>query len=643
MRQGNSRKVQVDGKFHVLEVIAQTRVNKINTDQSMDFDAAAAVRDMTTRPGVYRMLDGKGRVLYVGKALNLKNRVSSYFSGKAAANPRTRAMVRQIRDIEVTVTRNEGEALILENTLIKQLKPRYNVLFRDDKSYPYIHLAEHGFPRLAFHRGARRAKGRYFGPYPGAGAVRNTLNLIQKLFRIRQCTDVFFNNRTRPCLQYQIQRCTAPCVGYISEADYRRDVEHAVMFLEGRNEAVIKALTKPMQDASEALDFERAAQYRDQIMSLRRIQEDHNRSDPQADMDVIACSTTDGGACVVVFYIRNGINLGSRTYFPKHAGETAAEDIIGAFMQQRYLDTGTDTRIPSVFLLTHLPTDHALLQAIIGERAGRRVRMLHRPRGSRARWLQMAMDNARHALARQIDKDRSQEHRLESLRAEFDLPELPERLECFDVSHTHGEATVAACVVFGPSGPVKDDYRRYNIRNVTPGDDYAAMAQAIERRYSRVKLDEGRLPDVLLIDGGKGQVNRAQSILEELQVSGVFVLGVAKGACRKPGLESLIVADGNRVRTLPADSPALHLIQNIRDEAHRFAITGHRLQRGKTRRTSQLELIEGVGARRRQQLIQYFGGLQGVMRAGVEELARVPGINKNLARRIYDSLHGVGD
>lgn len=606
-----------------------------------NFNPAAVIKAMTSKPGVYRMLDEKGKVLYVGKARNLKKRVASYFTSKSAANPRTSSMVSQIRDVEVTITRNEGEALILENTLIKQLRPRYNVLFRDDKSYPYIYLGEHDFPRLTFHRGSRKGKGRYFGPYPGAGAVRHTLNLIQKLFRIRQCTDVFFNNRSRPCLQYQIKRCTAPCVGYISKEDYRRDMDHAVMFLEGRNEEVIQALMRPMQEASDSLEYERAAQYRDQIMHLRRIQQDHHRSDPRADIDVIACSMMNGHACIMVFYIRNGINLGSRGYFPRHVNETPPEEIVGAFMQQHYLIGNGDRHIPGTFLVSHMPQEHELLSEVLAGHAGHQVRMILRPRGERARWLNMARENAALELAQQISKENHHSQRLAALRDAFDLAELPERLECFDVSHTQGEATVAACVVYGPEGPVKDDYRRYNIKGVAAGDDYAAMAQAIERRYLRIKQDEGRLPDILLIDGGKGQVNRVLAVLEELQVAGVFVLGVAKGVSRKPGLESLIVRDDRTSRTLPPDSPALHLIQSIRDEAHRFAITGHRLQRGKTRKTSQLEQIEGVGARRRQQLIHYFGGLQGVARAGVEELARVPGINKNLAQRIYDSLHGV--
>ncbi len=607
------------------------------------FDSAASINKMTSRPGVYRMLDADGTVLYVGKAKNLKKRVASYFTSKADESPRIRSMVRQIRDIEVTVTRTEAAALILENNLIKELGPRYNVLFRDDKSYPYIHLSDDDYPRLSFYRGSRKPKGRYFGPYPSAGSVRRTLNLMQKLFQVRQCSDSFFRNRSRPCLQYQIKRCTAPCVDYISKEDYQRDVEHAVMFLEGRNEEVIQALMQPMQEASERLDFERAAQYRDQIQNLRRVQEEHHRSDPDADLDVIACAVREGLVCVQVFFVRNGSNIGHRSYFPQHARDASIEDILTAFIQQYYLASDVEKNIPALFLTSEVPADQEVLEQVLGERAGRKVSIISKPRGERARWLRMAQENAGLALAQQIGKDQNMSRRLEDLQKALDLPEPPERMECFDISHTQGEATVASCVVFGPEGAIKSDYRRFNIKDVAAGDDYAAMAQAIRRRYTRIKKEEGRLPDILLIDGGKGQVHQALTVLEELQVEGVYVLGVAKGPSRRPGLEMLILDDGKVEKHLSPDSPALHLIQQIRDEAHRFAITGHRAARGKARNVSQLEQIEGVGAKRRQELIRYFGGLQGITRAGIEELARVPGINKNLAQRIYESLHGSGE
>lgn len=586
------------------------------------------------------MLDAAGTVLYVGKAKNLKKRVASYFTSKIGENPRIRSMVRQIRDIEITVTHNEAEALVLENNLIKELRPRYNVLFRDDKSYPYVHLSKHDYSRLSLYRGSRKLKGRYFGPYPSTGAVRRTLNLMQKLFQIRQCNDTFFRNRSRPCLQYQIKRCSAPCVGYISELDYQRDVEHAVMFLEGRNEEVIQALMQPMQEASDRLDFERAAQYRDQIKNLRRVQEEHHRSDPDADLDVIACAIHEGAACVQLSFVRNGSNIGHRSYFPQHARDAGSDDILAAFIQQYYLDSDVDRHLPGSLLTSEAPTDRLVLEQVLGERAGRKISIVSKPRGERARWLTMAKENAGMALTQQAAREQSLGRRLTDLQRALDLPEPPERMECFDISHTQGEATVASCVVFGPEGPIKSDYRRFNIKGITAGDDYAAMAQAIGRRYTRVKKEEGRLPDILLIDGGKGQVHQALNVLEELQVSGVYLLGVAKGPSRRAGLETLILEDGRREKLLPPDSPALHLIQQIRDEAHRFAITGHRAARGRARRVSQLEQIEGVGSKRRQELIRYFGGLQGVARAGVDELVRVPGIHRNLARRIYDSLHG---
>ncbi|MDN5882810.1 MAG: excinuclease ABC subunit UvrC [Nitrosospira sp.] len=607
---------------------------------SKSFDHNTHVRHMTSRSGVYRMLDTDGNVLYVGKARNLKKRVASYFSSKVDENPRIRSMVRQIRDIEVTITRNEAEALVLENNLIKELRPRYNVLFRDDKSYPYVHLSEHNYPRLSIYRGSRKQKGRYFGPYPSAGAVRTTLNLMQKLFQIRPCNDTFFRNRSRPCLQYQIKRCSAPCVGYISELDYKRDIEHSIMFLEGRKEEVIQSLMQPMQEASERLDYERAAQYRDQIINLRRVQEEHHRSDPDADLDVIACAVREGAACVQVFNVRNGIQIGHRTYFPQHARDGHSDEILAAFIQQYYLGREIAQTLPGTLLTSEAPPDQSVLEQVLGERIGRKARIISKPRGERARWLRMAKENVALTLTQQATREQHQSRRLLDLQQALDLPELPERMECFDISHTQGEATVASCVVFGSEGPITSDYRRFNIKDITAGDDYAAMAQAIQRRYTRVKNEAGRLPDILLIDGGKGQVRQALNVLNELQVTGVYLLGVAKGPSRRAGLETLILDDGQREKHLPSDSPALHLIQHIRDEAHRFAITGHRAARNRARRISQLEQVEGVGAKRRQELIRYFGGLQGVTRAGVDELVRVPGIHENLASRIYDALHG---
>jgi excinuclease ABC subunit C len=586
------------------------------------------------------MLDDKGRILYVGKAANLRKRVASYFGGGQRNSPRIRAMLEHVAGIEVTVTASEGEALLLENNLIKEHKPRYNVVFRDDKSYPYIYLSlGQDFPRLGFHRGARHGKGRYFGPYPSAGAVRQTLNLVQKLFRIRQCEDSFFRNRSRPCLQYQIQRCTAPCVGYIDKADYQRDVQHAVLFLEGKNEQVIEALTGPMQAAAAALDFERAAVYRDRIASLRLVQGQHRPTDSGLDLDAISCAVAGEIACVQVVFIRGGMNIGNKAYFPQQAQQASAEDVLSAFLVQYYLAERSDRHIPGDILASHRLQDTELLSEVLAQRAGHPVRISSRPRGARGRWLQLATDNARVALAQQLSRRSHLAHRLNSLQQLLEMEDPIERIECFDVSHSHGEATVAACVVYGTEGPIKSDYRRFNITDVTPGDDYAALEQAVRRRYTRVRREEGRLPDLLLIDGGKGQVSAVGATVEELQLPGLLIIGVAKGPARKPGQETLILSSGSRTLRLPPDSPALHLIQTVRDEAHRFAITGHRLRRGKARTHSPLEAIEGVGAKRRQQLLRHFGGLQGVIRASVEELARVPGIHKNLAHRIYESLH----
>jgi excinuclease ABC subunit C len=607
---------------------------------TMAFDIRAFSRTLTSRPGVYRMLDEAGAVLYVGKAGNLRRRVASY-SRQAAESPKVLAMLRQVRAMEVTVTRTEGEALLLESNLIKEYRPRYNVVFRDDKSYPYLYLSsEHDFPRLSFYRGARSGRGRYFGPFPGAGAARQTLNLTQKLFHLRQCEDAFFRGRSRPCLQFQIGRCSAPCVDRITREDYRRDVDHAVMFLEGRNEEVIEALTGPMQAAARTLDFERAARYRDQIASLRRIQEQQHITAPAGECDIVACAATPTQACVQVFYVRGGRNLGNNTYFPRHAPDTPAPDILGAFLQQHYVTGKEEGGLPPEILVSHRPPDRELLESVLAQGRSSPVRIRDRVRGWRARWLALARDNAELALARHIASRQKFDRRLEALREGLKLDEVPQRIECFDISHTRGEAPVAACVVFGAEGPIKTDYRRFNIEGLTPGDDYAALAQAAERRYGRMIREEGRLPDVIFIDGGKGQVGAVRAVLAELQLQHIPVIGVAKGASRRPGLETLVASDGRREFRWAADSPALHLVQEIRDEAHRFAVAGHRGRRARRRSSSPLERIEGVGSKRRQQLLRHFGGMQGIERAGIEELANVPGINKNLARRIYDVVHG---
>jgi len=605
----------------------------------MTFDPKEFTRHVTGMPGVYRMLDDAGKVIYVGKAANLKKRISSYF-GRSCDSPKTRSLINQIANIEVTVTQTEGEALLLENNLIKEFHPRYNVMFRDDKSYPYLYLSlEHDFPRLSFYRGPRKGKGQYFGPFPSAGAARQTLHLAQKLFQIRQCNDAFYRNRSRPCLQYQIKRCTAPCVGYIDKNDYSRSIEHTILFLKGKNEEVIRELTEPMQRAADVLDFEKAARYRDQISSLRRIQEKQLVTAMKGNFDIIACAVRAGQACVQIFFIREGRNLGNKVFFPTHSRDAGPGDILSAFLTQYYLTGGNDHYPPAKILLSHAPDDQALLEAGLSQQSRRSIKLLHRVRGAHADWVKMAGENAQIALVQRLSRKQSLQERLSSLGQILKLEETPERIECFDISHTGGKETVAACVVYGADGPVKSDYRRYNIEGINPGDDYAAMRQAIERRYMRIKREEGKLPDLILIDGGKGQVSVTREVLQELLLDDLPVMGIAKGASRKPGLETLILADARKSFNLPANSSTLHLIQEIRDEAHRFAVTGHRQRRKKQRQESPLEQIEGIGSKRRAQIIRHFGGMQGVERAGIEDLAKVPGINKNLATKIYYSLH----
>lgn len=600
------------------------------------FEPERFLQTVTTRPGVYRMLGGDGKVLYVGKARNLKKRLTSYF--RAGGLPvKTRALMGHVQRIEVTVTGTEGEALILENNLIKEFKPRYNILLRDDKSYPYIYLSAHpDFPRLGFHRGAKEAKGRYFGPYPSAASVRESLNLLQKVFPVRQCEDSFFRNRSRPCLQYQIKRCTAPCVGFIDRDGYQEDVRHAVMFLEGKNQQVVNELVEQMEAASQNLRFEEAARYRDQIATLRRIQEKQYVSGEGGDVDVIASVARKGVSGVEVFFVRGGRLLGNKTFYPRHVQEDSAADVLAAFIPQYYLGR----EVPGEILLNHAVEDRALLEETLSAQAGRRVTLSHALRGERARWLAMAEANAEHAISRQLASKANALQRFEALQEALALDQRPERIECFDISHTLGEATVASCVVFNTEGALKSDYRRFNIEGVIAGDDYAALHQALTRRYTRLKQGEGALPDILLIDGGKGQVAQAVAVLEELQIEGVRIIGVAKGPERRPGAETLFLSPSLRPFILPADSPALHLIQQIRDEAHRFAITGHRQRRGKTRNRSPLEDIAGLGPKRRRLLLSQFGGLQEVARAGVEDLAKVNGISRELAQRIYDVFHG---
>ncbi len=609
---------------------------------SPPFDSKAFLKSLTARPGVYRMYDAAGDILYVGKARNLKKRVASYFS-RSDSGAKTQALVAQIQRIEVTVTHTEGEALLLENNLIKALKPRYNILLRDDKGYPYIYLSDDEFPRLSFHRGKRSGRGRYFGPYPSSNAVRESLNLMQKLFPIRQCDNTFYSNRSRACLQYQIKRCSGPCVGLVTRERYLDEVRHAVMFLEGKNSEVIDELARRMEAAAAELDFEAAVLYRDQIANLRRVQErQYVSGNAGADCDVVAVANAAGAACVQVFFIRGGHNLGNKTFYPRNAADAEPAELLAAFLPQYYLtDTpGQGERpIPPDILLGQPLEDEAWLAEVLSGQAGRRITLSSRLRGERARWVAMAQDNARHALAAHLASRASLLGRFEALQEALQLEAMPQRIECFDISHTMGEVTVASCVVFDWEGPAKSDYRRFNIDGITPGDDYAAMHQALSRRFRRLQEGEGKAPDILLIDGGKGQVQQAHDVLEELAIAGILVVGVAKGPTRKPGLEQLVLSGVETPTILPPDSPALHLIQQVRDEAHRFAITGHRQRRDKARRTSSLENIPGLGPKRRQQLLRQFGGLQEVARAGVEDLTKIHGISRQLAQRIYDALH----
>lgn len=599
------------------------------------FDPNRYVRQLTQRPGVYRMYDAEGNVLYVGKAKNLKKRVSSYFL-RASGNAKTESMLDQVADIEVTITHTEDEALLLESTLIKRHRPRYNVYLRDDKSYPYLLITgDNEFPRVVYHRGAQKREGHYFGPFPSSGAVRQTQDTLTRLFKLRNCRDSFFENRTRPCLQYQIKRCTAPCVGYISKTDYARDVRDAVELLEGRNEKLIDRLVGDMEAASAALDFETAAHLREKIAALRRLQSQSQTVGGQGDFDIL-CAAIDGGvAAVVVVTVRGGINLGHRSFFPSAPAGTEVADMMAAFVSQYYLDR----RPPPELLIDPLPSDDAWLAESLSQRAGRKVAFKPRVRGERRRWLDNTRATLEQTLSAQLASRAGVEKRLAALADALGLEAPPMQMACFDISHTRGERAVASCVVFESGAPNKSAYRRFNIAGIEPGDDYAAMRQALTRRFKRVQSGEAPLPDLLLIDGGKGQLAVARETLAELGIDGVQLLGVAKGATRKPGLEQLFLPGHNAPLILPADSPALHLIQQIRDEAHRFAIAAHRGQRGKARSGSMLDDVEGLGPKRRKKLLQTFGGPRQVARAGVAELTRVEGISARMAQRIYDHFH----
>ncbi|WP_334180098.1 excinuclease ABC subunit UvrC [Pseudoxanthomonas sp.] len=599
------------------------------------FDGKAFAAGLSTAPGVYRMYAADDALLYVGKAGALRRRVASYFSN-SPKSPRTLSMLSQVARMDVTVTRTEAEALLLENQLIKSLTPRYNVLLRDDKSYPYVLLTREEWPRIAFHRGARAVPGRYFGPYPGAGAVRETLNLMQKLFRIRNCEDSVFRNRSRPCLQYQIGRCSAPCVGLVEEADYTEAVRRATLFLDGRSDELTRELGAAMEQASANLAFEQAARLRDLVASIRTLQARQYVDGHAADLDVLACAMQGSQACVLLLAFRDGRNLGTRTFFPKTNGEDSAEEVLGAFVSQYYAEQPA----PQEIVLDREIPEAELIEHALSAAAGRKVQLKWNVRSERAGYLDLARRNAEVALVTELGSRNAQTARSEALKELLGLPEVARRIECFDISHTMGEATVASCVVFDANGAVRSQYRRYNITGITPGDDFAAMHQAIERRFRRAVEEGGVLPDVLLIDGGAGQLAQAQAALADLGVDGVMLVGVAKGVERRAGHEALVMPDGREVRP-GAASPALQLIQQVRDEAHRFAITGHRGKRQKARMTSKLEDIPGIGPRRRASLLKHFGGLAGLKAAGADEIARVDGVNAALAERIYANLHGL--
>lgn len=600
-----------------------------------EFDGKAFAAALSTAPGVYRMYAADDSLLYVGKAGALRKRVGSYFNGSPKSR-RIMMMLSQVARMDVTVTRTEAEALLLENQLIKSLNPRYNVSLRDDKTYPQVLLTREQWPRIALHRGPRAVPGRYYGPYPGVGAVRETLNLMHKLFKLRSCEDSVFRNRSRPCLQYQIGRCSAPCVELVPQAEYDESVRRAAMFLEGKSDQLAEELMQAMQQASDTLEFERAARLRDLVASLRSMQNRQYVDGRAADLDVLACATQGASACVMLLAFRDGRNLGTRAFFPRTNGEDSAEEVLAAFVSQYYVEHEP----PAEVLLDRQIPDAEMIEAALSASAERKVALKWNVRGERAGYVELASRNAQITLVAEMDSAGAQQARSEAVREMLGLAEPVKRVECFDISHTMGEATVASCVVFDAAGPVRTQYRRYNISGIEPGDDYAAMRQAIDRRFRRAVEEGGVLPDVLLIDGGAGQLAQAQAALADLGVEGVMLVGVAKGVERRAGHEALVLPDGRELRP-GAASPALQFIQQVRDEAHRFAITGHRGRRQKARMTSKLEDIPGIGPRRRASLLKHFGGIAGLKAAGEAEIARVEGINAALAARIYANLHGL--
>jgi len=623
-----------------------------NTEQASNFDHEAFLNSVTEQAGVYRMYNHEQTVIYVGKAKQLKKRLASYFR-QDVGSVKTRALVKQICAIDVTVTHTEGEALILENNYIKKYQPKYNILLRDDKSYPYLLITDHKHPKLGLHRGGKRIKGDYFGPYPSVGAVWESLRLMQKIFPIRQCEDSYYRARSRPCLQHQLGRCLAPCVDKISLEDYQQQVSLAKLFLKGKSSMVIEQLVARMELASSQLEFELAAKFRDQITTLRKVQQQQYVSGIAAEMDVIGLYRIKSQACIHLLMIRDHKILGSKSYFPVVPSETSDEEIIQAFIGQHYLGSGlgagvSEGNIPKEIVALHTFEQISELASLLSKQAEHDVKISTKSRSERRQYLKLATTNAQTALVTRNSHKESMQARFVALNEVFELSNGINRIECFDISHTMGQQTIASNVVFNQEGPMKSDYRRYNVYGITPGDDYAAMAFALNKRYGKLKAKDAealkKLPDIVFIDGGKGQLAKAEDFFAELSAKqGLdrvpLLVGVAKGESRKPGLETLILAGSHQLISLPATSPALHLVQHIRDESHRFAITGHRAKRQKASKKSVLENIEGIGAKKRQALLTFLGGMQEVKNADLAELEKVPGISKTLAKNIYDVLH----
>jgi excinuclease ABC subunit C len=614
-----------------------------NKPVPVKFDSKHFLETLSSRPGVYRMINGVGDVIYVGKARNLHNRVSSYFRASGLAT-KTMAMVAKIQSIEITVTNSNTEALLLEQSLIKTLRPPYNIMLRDDKSYPYIMLSDKDdFPRLSFYRGSRKRSGRFFGPYPSANATRETLQILQKVFRVRQCEDSYFKNRSRPCLQFQIDRCTGPCVNMISKEDYARDVHFSTLFLQGKSNVLTKELTDNMESAAVGENYERAAVIRDQIFDLRRIQEQQYVANQGGDADIIAAEFNQPYVCVHAIYVRAGRIIGSKSFYPKFRLADSNEEVISAFISQAYLADEKAASIPAEIIVPTILEDGKDLEEALSYVAARKIKLSMQVRGHRAKWLELALTNAKESLQGHVSNKQNIHQRFTMLQDALGKENSLSRIECFDISHTSGEGTLGSCVVFDENGAVKSDYRRFNIKDITPGDDYAAMEQVLKRRFTRLAKGEAKIPDVVLIDGGKGQLTQAHNVLEQFQLPEILLLGIAKGISRRAGQETLFLKNGDRYRelALPTESPALHLLQQVRDEAHRFAITGHRAKRSKARMVSPLEEIPGLGPKRRRDLLKYFGGQQGIKNASEAEIAKVTGISKKLAENIYGHLHNA--